>query len=514
MKQKKDGKKIQNWHKSLGPSQLRQRYRRLKMEDPENTHHAGLLKQVDELYNGQYCDVCGSPDSCGCRECWDYDDPADENRITWSHRQLVAALTEPQWLIPLRWAIELQEEFRETNDCGRLRQKILDVGVEQELFNYAELLGQCPATAAALKAKISDSILNPETLDVIRPPHNTEGHDVFLLACLFSPFWIRSPSSWQGGDSKSLISHLFVLHDVPEFLYAEWSVRPRPDNPRLKWLCWFLLFAQGGSLRKAADLFDWIVPSRLSQFLLQAPSEATATQACIFAEIRRLGGSEIDFRRIIRNPAFVVDPTERSDQEGHSKFWHDTVRWVIKHSDQVTDEECDLILTWAMHEYTEFVPRYGGRRLRQAPFVWKGRTLRPVLERSIQYREEVSRPWASYRWQGHGWDWEFDDPNSGKWTFIELTSGEQLFDEGQSLRHCVAGYAARCASGHSAIVSVKCNEVRLITVEICPSRNRIVQSRGSCNRSASAAEKKVIDHWLNTVVQKKTHAVQESQSGD
>jgi hypothetical protein len=224
------------------------------------------------------------------------------------------------------------------------------------------------------------------------------------------------------------------------------------------------------------------------------PLDTSPAEGCLFAEVKRLGGSERDFRRVLGNPAFVIDPTESSAEESRATFWHDTVRWLIAHGGAITDEESDLILSWAMHEYTE-VERAGAR-----PFSWGGRRVRGVLERSVQYRRQVERPWACYAWQGHGWDWVLDEGALGRWSFVELTSGQDLFREGQAMHHCVSGYAPRCASGDSAIVSVRHNGTRRLTVEISARTRLVVQARGPCNRQASTAEERAIALWLARAV--------------
>jgi hypothetical protein len=68
--------------------------------------------------------------------------------------------------------------------------------------------------------------------------------------CLFAPFWVRSPQTWNPSGETPLLDHLFVLHHVPGFLYPEWF--RELEFPRLKWLYWFILLGQGGSLKRAA----------------------------------------------------------------------------------------------------------------------------------------------------------------------------------------------------------------------------------------------------------------------
>src|SRR5262249_42667421 len=154
---------------------------------------------------------------------------------------------------------------------------------------------------------------------------------------LFAPFWVRRPQTWKNKGATSFLDHQFVRHAVPAFLYADWF--RLDDSTRLKWLCWFILFGQGGSLKRAPEIFRWKIHARFRHYLQEARAQASPTEACLFAEVKRLGGSQTDFARVLQNPAFVIDPTERSAVESHSSFWHDTVRWLVTHGQAITDEE-------------------------------------------------------------------------------------------------------------------------------------------------------------------------------
>jgi hypothetical protein len=213
----------------------------------------------------------------------------------------------------------------------------------------------------------------------------------------------------------------------------------------------------------------------------------------------RLGGSESDFVRLLRNPAFVVDPTEFSANESHEKFWYDTVRWLIAQSDQITNEESGFILEWAMHEYTEANLRRAELG-RGRPFSWKGRRLRGVLEQSLEYYRQRSLPYSNYKWNKHGWDLEYEEAPAHKWTFIELTSVKDLYLEGKAMRHCVSSYGGRCASGYSVIASLRFNGERKVTIELNPRTKQIVQAKGAYNKEATDEEKSVIASWMKEVV--------------
>ncbi|MBL8799549.1 MAG: PcfJ domain-containing protein [Planctomycetia bacterium] len=208
----------------------------------------------------------------------------------------------------------------------------------------------------------------------------------------------------------------------------------------------------------------------------------------------RLGGSRDLAERVLRHPAFVVDPTEVRLHDRFADFWQATIRWLIANSGLSNDEQCQLILDWAIHEHTE------GEQGDRPPFSWKGRGFQSVLRHSLDYQRQRERPWSSHIWKRHGWDWTpVDEPWLG-WSFVELTSGEALFREGQAMRHCVAGYAAYCAAGRSAIVSVRFRDQRCLTVELAPATGQLHQVRGACNRFATADEQQVIQQWLTAVV--------------
>ena len=498
MKEKKSSKKVQNRHRPLGPSQLRQRFLRLRHDDPEYTNQ------------GQYRDYPLPVDTCwNCYDpqvdCFDSDDDSFDYNLShlWTE---VANPYPPHNRLQLP-TDNLADHQPEDATIPVVHGSSTHPAIEERLADYVTRLQRLSVNdLVVFRRRIAEAIGDPYNVEIINLEYAGK-QDTARRICMFAPFWKRRPQTWNKDSGADLLDHLFVSHDVPRFLYSEWSRvlsgLPRyhsygwlRHDMRFKWICWFILLGQGGSLKRAARLFNWRMPSKLPCYLADAPPAVTPLEGCLFSEIKRLGGSEIEFVRILQNPAFVVDPTEHSAHEPHSRFWQDTIRWLIAHRNAVTDEECDMILSWAMHEHTE------ARRAGERPYTWKGRRVRSVLERSIAYRRIMERPWGDYAWNAHGWDWTLDEEPSGKWLFVELTSGEALFREGQAMRHCVAGYAARCVSGQSAIVSVAHNGLRRVTLEINPQNRKLVQARGVANRPAYPEEQRAITRWMNTVLKR------------
>jgi len=339
-----------------------------------------------------------------------------------------------------------------------------------------------------------------------------------VMALLFTPFWVRPLASWsppEGDDAaviRSLIAHLFQIYPVPRALLEPWLANGLPS---LKWVSWFLLLGQGGTLHRAARRFGWSIGKRFTHHLATAPDDLTALEACMWAEIARLGGDRVEFDRIRRDPAFAIDPTEGLPDEPEDDderapasewererieaseaarvFWRQTVAWLIRWRAELTDDTCGPILEWAMHEHTEALRGWPTPR---PPFTWRGREPAATLTAALEYRRRLALPYGDMTWNARGMDWDLREGEEIVWTVRELTSSRALFDESHAMHHCVASYAHRCARGQSAIFSLCIGAVRRITVELDPFGHRIVQARGACNRAATAEEQAVLARWL------------------
>lgn len=87
---------------------------------------------------------------------------------------------------------------------------------------------------------------------------------------------------------------------------------------------------------------------------------------------------------------------------------------------------------------------------------------------------------------------------------VELTTWQELQDEGKAMNHCVGGYARDCFEKHSAIYSVRCGDnessvERLATVEVCLEKKEIVQCKGKGNRRPSTEVIDLVVAWAEKV---------------
>ena len=233
---------------------------------------------------------------------------------------------------------------------------------------------------------------------------------------------------------------------------------------------------------------EWDIPKSFVQHLFSAPPDLTPLESCVWAEVIRLGGSATEFQRLREHPNYMWDPTAKHETDVRwQNFWRDTVRWLTRHREELTDEMCHPILTWFSAMW------------RNEQFTLRNHSPQTAHEAAQRFAAMQSRPWDA-KWPGHGWDWKFPDENDDVWSFRELTSGRQLLQEGREMHHCVQSYTERCSTGLDSIFSLSLNARRCLTIQVNPTRKNIVQARGACNRRPTPEEDLVLGAWQRKVL--------------
>ena len=320
---------------------------------------------------------------------------------------------------------------------------------------------------------------------------------------ILSPFWVRDPLTWHETDTRDMLEHLFSEYPAPRSFQGEWY--KSRTNINRKWLYWHLILMQGGSLRRAAKLFNWNVYSKLYHHLLQGRRDVCVKEGIVYSEVLRLGGNEQTARIISSNPAFATDITDPCLEESFVMFWYETVYWFINNSGKIDKLVSDPILQWAMHTYTE-AERDG------KTFSWKGRTVNNVVELSAEYLKEINISGDGYCWDAHGMDWKYQPYSSEVWTINEITSGSELMKEGEIMKHCVITCLDKCLNNVTAIFSMKCNQKRVATIELDWRKKRIIQAYGKMNRMLSPRENDYLNKWKSEAVEKVVPKIKEKLS--
>ncbi|MDQ8183753.1 PcfJ domain-containing protein [Pelagicoccus sp. SDUM812005] len=489
MKQRRHGKKVYNWHRPLGRSQLRRRFLRgrdtIRSVDSELAHlHDDSDSSVEldflpyELSN--YC----------CETCYlEAKGYGHENEVTeFSVKQLLDAVLRPsQWLQELD---ELADRLR--TDREPLRPLSIAPSfhaIEERLFEHLQLIHGHAGQFERLQRTVLEAAGNIQRLETVRRTSEAIGTPHFgRMLLLFSPFWIRDPLQWdESAEPLDLLRFLFVKREAPGFLFPVWLRSDNLNEIHLKWILWLIIIGQGGSLKRASRHFPWAVSAKHQGYLSEVPDDFSPVEAMRLVEIKRLGGSLTTFRRLQEFQFFNFDPVE--DHYEHRPFWEATVRWLSRHEAELCDEDSHDILQWAIHEYTERRARGG--------FSWKNRSVAGCRRNADTYFNSLNLGGQNLRWKSKGWDSEFEDEAGVRWRLTELLDGEALVKEGQYMRHCVSLYSIRCYGGDCAIFSLQREGARQITVEVDLHQRRVVQARGKFNRPADASEQAAIARWFS-----------------
>lgn len=490
MKQRRHGKKVYNWHRPLGRNELRRRF--LRGRDTANTVTKQIVEFSDttdlsdlNIWPYEISNYC-------CESCYEnsrgYADGDDK-----SEHALKATLD--ALLHPSAWHTGLDHakaKFAPPSESSTFPQ-VQPSPIEKRLAKHLDEIqyfGSDPELLLSTLGPITQSSLS---LDIISSASNEIGTPHFArLLLLFSPFWLQEPTTWNNNkDPFDLLRFLFTKHEVPGFLFPTWLSSNNLHEAHLKWLLWFIIIGQGGSLKRASKYFPWAISGKYQHHLNEAPKHFNPRDASLLAEVKRLGGTLTTHHRLARSHYFTFDPSE--DNYRYRSFWEDTLNWLRKNEDALNDEECGDILQWAIHKHTE------GERGLAEKFTWKNRSLAACRERADRYFTSLNQPSISRHWKSKGWGLEFTDDDNTSWSITELTSAAALAKEGQTMRHCVASYAIRCQSGYSAIFSLKKNTHHCITIEVDLRKRQIVQARGKFNRSANDKENTAIAHWFSRI---------------
>jgi hypothetical protein len=439
----------------------------------------------------------------GCWEvdwdaCWNCRDPRYDGigveaaryaAATWRHQvsQLVRELQQPSRPLLPPGLVGNPEETPLVRAGAKSR---APAGLEARLSSHLALIAGLGGPREGLGRSISGSLGDGSRITQIVKFLERKGVSKELAGnlILFAPYWVKDPFAWDGRSGEvGLVRHLLARYDVPGFLEEEWS--NQFEVPRLKWQCWYILIGQGGSIRRAAGHFQWSIGERFQRHLWEAPEGCSPLEACLFAEVRRAGGSGEDFRAILQHPGLVFDPTEPGVSGSYLAFWQDLIKWLkASRVDALTEPEKYSILSWATHSH---MAAEAGARTRKFRLGAMG--ARAALRRALEFHSRVSNPEDDYRWRGRGLDWRAGD-SPDDWEITELRSKQELQEESEHMDHCVVDYAARCVLGVSAIFSMRKGGQRHLTVEVNPF-GMVVQARGFANRSPTPEEMKVLEEW-------------------
>jgi hypothetical protein len=358
----------------------------------------------------------------------------------------------------------------------------------------------------------------------------------YLLA-YFSPYFCRDGVKLRlHSDNDYCVGEMFVFDEQRLGLCCNLIAEANWNGER--GLIWSIILGQNGSLEEAASFFKWRIFPKFQFHFENLPWQLIAAgqfagdfarnrwpclpvlwhkenllrSACLWAEVRRLGGSDTDFRRIHSVPGYAIDPTDSAVPDSFYFHWREVLTWLIRHTDQISDEEAFVFLEYFFYQFT------GGERdllYFTAQDNYKEFAVRSVSldsMRNMSKKELFVAHFAmreAQSWAARGFGRAYPAGvtratiSTAKWEFVELCSEKSLANELEHLGvaslkgHCVPNC---CEINIYGLVALRFDgEPRVI---IKHSLHGPVVKEYVCwqGRTLRASEARIISHWLNEVI--------------
>jgi hypothetical protein len=341
-------------------------------------------------------------------------------------------------------------------------------------------------------------------------PHNGPRNGNTFIEGLLSlarhrPDWIRPLDAWKERSRNprrqfsSLARHLLAKYPLPAFLDSVWF-REQTDQAS-KPQEWFKAIGAGKSVRE----LDFPIPftRRMAHCFLAAPADYSVEAALRWGQVFGMGG---DARLA---PAILGSRIGVSFD--HNDFWVTVIRWLIQNP-LFDRAQVGPLIDYISRRKFEPVPIAGPGTTEPRPtdpgFTMKGRSAESLLRQMRAWHGELRKqPRRSVlTWDASGiGSFQCTEGVEGsnsfrRWTIVELLSGSELFEEGRSMRHCVASYDHTCAMGGTSIWSLGVEgntgrRRRVLTVEVASRSKTICQMRGKANRLPKESELVYMRRW-------------------
>jgi hypothetical protein len=309
--------------------------------------------------------------------------------------------------------------------------------------------------------------------------------------------YIRSPRDWRckvksKSESKrfiELVRFTFARFPTPDHLTAVWAEATAPAcSTTLAGIDlreWWLAVAQGNSLYKAIAR-RWLSKAETHHFV-NAPAGLDSAQACWYAVARPYASVSSD--------ALKIAKTKLPDRFPIANPFGREIAQYFARSPAAIAEMDDII------DYLQ------AAKLECHLFSLKGRSLAALRRRMQEWHRALAKQQSigGDAWSGHPIpDYEYRNgggDEQSRWHFRQIKTGDDLFAEGQRMRHCVAAYKERCMRGEVSIWAVDCERPagvwnRGVTLEV-RNTQAIVQCRGFANRQPLPEERSVVARWAD-----------------
>jgi len=338
---------------------------------------------------------------------------------------------------------------------------------------------------------------------------DADGIRMLVRMAMWSPYWVRHPETWKVGSHSlqrqraSLVRHLLAKYPVPSFMDSAWEGDwgggdGQDTEEKSLHQEWYVHVGQGANIR-TARMLPFPLTKKMAHLFLEAPGDFSIPEALVHGQVLAVGGTSQMSR------AFRGTRVMSLDDEFRQSF----VRFLAENP-LLDRRQYGPILDYICHvkyEPTQVVDAQGGLvpgDPLQPNFSMAGRSANALMEQVERWHRELGR---SKRTKSSFWrhsavqDFRLDEgqgDNRKTWTVVELTTSDQLFDEGRAMKHCVASYAGSCEAGRCTIWSLRLYDSmggwRRGTLEV--EKRKIVEARSAGNLPLGQQDWRIVRLWM------------------
>ncbi len=276
----------------------------------------------------------------------------------------------------------------------------------------------------------------------------------------------------------SLIRHCFAKYPTPEFLENAFAT----DNKVQMY--WYIQLGRGDSVLTLSG-FPVAFTNKMAHAFRLTPPAYTVAQAIRRAQALGYGATA--------KRAEVIAWSALADRFESEYFWSIVLQFVVKVEEDITLDKLQVVL-----EYLEML------RAQQPDMKMKGRTWEALLRQAEEWHAEMAK-----KREAEGYEqWNrvpiadfYKEEDEVTYCIVQLTSSEQLYEEGYEMSHCVADYTDDCADGSTSIFSLRKYVIgtdgfeRMATIKVYPDSKLIAEAKGKYNEMPTETQDRLIKEW-------------------
>jgi hypothetical protein len=277
------------------------------------------------------------------------------------------------------------------------------------------------------------------------------------------------------------------------------------DRSHERFIQWYIWLGQGNNIRKAKDL-PCPITKMVAHYFLQAPDSCEILEAFRYAKVINEGGSDHIAKAILKtkignNFGYSSIPEKRLEEE---EFWMSVIRFFIQNPMLDPVQYGPLVDYIYNQKYLYVMQADGQNRPAQPHFSMHRRDATALMNAMERWHRDLNKV-KVHALQAKTWPARtniqpfFLNKKDNIWSITEITSRQELMNEGRIMHHCIASYAESCVRGNTSIWSLQFenekSKKKLVTIKVDNINKSIPEARGYLNRLPTSEEKNIISRW-------------------